>query len=159
MSTEQDMKHYRTQAIDMLIGLGVPVIHANNVVAEAIIYRDTVKKLPTLGTFEERMDVLLDLSDAAIRNSLVSVFVAAESGGVVSQQEVAEVALSTHVSHASHGCLMMTKNVESAVALFEEICTTAFHASMEAQKATKEGLDKIMEMGKILREKKNAPIH
>jgi len=159
MSTEQDMKHYRTQAIDMLIGLGVPVIHANNVVAEAIIYRDTVKKLPTLGTFEERMEVLLDLSDAAIRNSLLSVFVAAESGGVVSQQEVAEVALSTLVSHASHGCLMMTKNVESAVALFTEICTTAFHASMEAQEASKEGLNKIMEMVEILKEKKNAPIH
>jgi len=159
MSTEQDMNHYRTQAIDMLISLGVPVIHANNVVAEAIIYRDTVKKLPTLDTFDEKMDVMLELSDTAIRNALMSVFVAAESGGLVSQQEVAEVALSTLVSHASHGCLMMTKNVESAVALFEEICTTAFHASMDAQKVAKESVDKLLELAKILKEKKNAPIH
>lgn len=159
MSTEEKVKSDRTKILELLVKIGVPMENARTIVRDAINYRDTVNKLSTMETVEERVNALLDLSDAAIRNALVSVFSAADKGMKVPQEEVAEVALSTLVTHASHGCLMITKSVESAMELFDDLCTTAFQTSMEAQAQSKESVEKILEMSKILMEKKNAPVH
>jgi len=127
--------------VTQLAGAGIPVQSAKTLIEGAYRCHATMAMVNIAGDKEQQMNLFLEYFDDSIRETLGGFFAMTETVGDLDQAEVIDIGLSTLLTHASFGCLMVTKSPEDARKMYDQICATAFEAACDRERDEEEDAD------------------
>ena len=125
--------------VTQLAEAGVPVQSAKTLIEGAYRCHATMAMVNIAGDKEQQINLFLEYFDDSIRDTLGCFFAMTETVGDLDQAEVVEIGLSTLLTHAAFGCLMVTRSPEDARKMYDQICATAFDAACDRERDDKEG--------------------
>ena len=125
--------------VTQLAEAGVPVQSAKTLIEGAYRCHATMAMVNIAEDKEQQINLFLEYFDDSIRDTLGGFFAMTETVGNLDQAEVVEIGLSTLLTHAAFGCLMVTRSREDARKMYDQICATAFDAACDIERDDKEG--------------------
>lgn len=152
MARKEETQEILKDFANKLLSVGISPFHITNLLTNAFHTRDALVALANQTDKEEKLNILLNYSDALLRETLLAVFATAASNRI-KQEDAAEISLSALLTHAANGCVMIMPDIDTAKKFFDRLCEIAFdNTSSISEDIKRTTTEKIME------EKKNAPI-
>ena len=119
--------------VTKLADAGIPMQSAKNLIEGAYRCHATMAMVNLASDKEQQINLFLEYFDDSVRDTLGGFFAMTEAVGNLDQAEVVEIGLSTLLTHAAFGCLMVTRSPEDARKMYDQICATAFDAACDIE--------------------------